>query len=610
MTHFQKLHRVLGVIFPVLSIALLLLAVALRVDIVNSIFGQAINCSSCFTTSVILNDLAIVSVLWLLLVVSLATRNALVFIPLRLAFLAGVIVYMMDALILESFFIRLRLDDLAIYGKHVALLWRHINETELISFKFMSLIGMAAVLVALSFVSCHELLTRKVLLLAGVLPLAGILAHLTVKPPSYIHDWAMRNVMAVNFNVGVTQKYSEAFRKKLIEIDDRLGEQVCRAGMNASPNIILLILESWSPYQSQLYSGINDWTPRIDTIAREHAWFSRMHAAGFSTNEGLISLFTGLEYVSPQQPFFQIRPFQTAWETPLQLPKILRDRAGYFTAFLTSGNLQFARKKSWIDTLGFAHVEGHDHPAYKDIDRRHHFDSVSDRTLYQRSLEFISKLGDGTRPFMVTIETVSTHHPYRHPDTGERSEEAVFRYMDETVWEFYSTLRSSGFFDGGILVMVSDHRAMIPITAAERDIFGQATASLVPAVVAGRDTHRRGEITTPFHQSDLAASFDALTARTHCHRGPYRNVFEPHASEPRCVYHARGDNRDHIDAFCPGGDYRIKLDGDDTRLIRPGSVDTEVARKIVEEVNIHRVTGAERTRRLEESGFFEAESSR
>src|SRR6056297_2695757 len=610
MTHVPKLRRLVEIFFLVLSVLLIAWAVALRVDIVNSTFGQAINCEACFTGSVILNDLGLISVLSLLLIASLALRNAFVFIPLRLAFLAGIIVYLMDALLLDSFFVRLRLDDLVVYGRHVTLLWRHVMETEMLSFTLIGLLCLVGFLGALSFVPPSDFLRIKVFGIAVVFPLAGIFVHLTVQPSSYVHDWAMRNVAAVNFNVGVTKQYSESFRNTLMAGEAQQDSQVCKRGMDSSPNIVLLILESWSPYQSRLQGGINDWTPKIDEISRKYAWFSRMHAGGFSTNEGLISLFTGLEYVSPQQPFFQIRPFQTAWETPLQLPKILRDRAGYFTAFLTSGNLQFARKKSWIDTLGFSHVEGHDHPAYKDIDRRHHFDSVSDRTLYQRSLEFISKLGDGTRPFMVTIETVSTHHPYRHPDTGERSEEAVFRYMDETVWEFYSTLRSSGFFDEGILVMVSDHRAMIPITAAERDIFGQATASLVPAVVAGRDTHRRGEIKQRFHQSDLAASFDALTARTHCHRGPYRNVFEPHASEPRCVYHARGDNRDHIDAFCPGGDYRIKLDGDDTRLIRPGSVDTEVARKIVEEVNIHRITGAERTRRLEESGFFEAESSR
>lgn len=610
MTRLQKLHRTIAIIFPVMSILLLFQAVALRVDIVNSVFGKAIDCPSCFTTSVMLNDLGIVSVLWLLLVASLATRNALIFIPLRLAFLGGIVVYMMDALILESFFIRLRLNDLAIYGKHVALLWRHITETGLVSFKFAGLLGVVALLVGLSFVPAYGILRKKALLVAGLLPLAGILAHLTLQPPSYIHDWAMRNVLAVNFNIGVTREYSDPFRNKLIEADNALDEQVCRPGMNASPNIVLLILESWSPYQSKLYGGINDWTPRIDTIAREHAWFSRMHASGFSTNEGLISLFTGVEYVSPQQPFFQIRPFQTAWKTQLQLPTILRDGAGYLTAFLTSGNLQFAQKKSWIDTLGFSHVEGHDHPAYKGIERRHHFDSVSDRALYRRSLEFISELSDGPQPYLVTIETVSTHHPYRHPDTGERSEEAVFRYMDETVWEFYTALRSSGFFDDGILIMVSDHRAMIPITGAESRIFGQATASLIPAAIASRDTRGRGEITTRFHQSDLPASFDALTAEVHCHRGPYRNVFQPNESEPRCVYHARGDDRDHIDAFCPTGDYRVKLDGDDTRLIGSGSADEDVARRIVDEVNTHRIRGAERTRRLEESGFFEAESSR
>jgi len=608
MTHVPKLRRLVEIFFLVLSVLLIAWAVALRVDIVNSTFGQAINCEACFTGSVILNDLGLISVLSLLLIASLALRNAFVFIPLRLAFLAGIIVYLMDALLLDSFFVRLRLDDLVVYGRHVTLLWRHVMETEMLSFTLIGLLCLVGFLGALSFVPPSDFLRIKVFGIAVVFPLAGIFVHLTVQPSSYIHDWAMRNVAAVNFNVGVTKQYSESFRNTLMAGEAQQDSQVCKRGMDSSPNIVLLILESWSPYQSRLQGGINDWTPKIDEISRKYAWFSRMHAGGFSTNEGLISLFTGLEYVSPQQPFFQIRPFQTAWDTPLRLPEILRDDAGYFTAFLTSGNLSFAQKKAWINTLGFSHVEGHDHPGYDTVEKRHHFDSVNDRVLYQRSVEFIKDLAASSQPFFITIETVSTHHPYRHPQTGERSEEAVFRYMDETVWEFYAALESSGFFDNGILVMVSDHRAMIPITKAEQRAFGQATASLVPLVVASRDTRGMGEIKQRFHQSDLPASFDALTSKTHCHRGPYRNIFRTQATAARCVYHARGDDRDHIDAFCPDGNYLVKLDGDDTRVIEPGNVDDDIARKIVNQINIHRIRGAERTRRLEQSGFFEAES--
>lgn len=608
MTHVPKLRRLVEIVFLVLSVLLIAWAVALRVDIVNSTFGQAINCEACFTGSVILNDLGLISVLSLLLIASLALRNAFVFIPLRLAFLAGIIVYLMDALLLDSFFVRLRLDDLVVYGRHVTLLWRHVMETEMLSFTLIGLLCLVGFLGALSFVPPSDFLRIKVFGIAVVFPLAGIFVHLTVQPSSYVHDWAMRNVAAVNFNVGVTKQYSESFRNTLMAGEAQQDSQVCRPGMDSSPNIVLLILESWSPYQSRLQGGINDWTPKIDDISRQYAWFSRMHAGGFSTNEGLISLFTGLEYVSPQQPFFQIRPFQTAWDTPLQLPEILRDDVGYFTAFLTSGNLSFAQKKAWISTLGFSHVEGHDHPGYDTVEKRHHFDSVNDRVLYQRSVEFITDLAASPQPFFITIETVSTHHPYRHPQTGERSEEAVFRYMDETVWEFYAALESSGFFENGILVMVSDHRAMIPIREAEQRIFGQATASLIPTVIASRDARGKGEIRQRFHQSDLPASFDALTSKEHCHRGPYRNIFRTQATAARCVYHARGDDRDHIDAFCPDGNYLVKLDGDDTRVIEPGNVDDDIARKIVNQINIHRIRGAERTRRLEQSGFFEAES--
>src|SRR5690606_1618281 len=114
---------------------------------------------------------------------------------------------------------------------------------------------------------------------------------------------------------GVAEPYSETYRQQLLSAAaDR--PQLCRPGSARRPDIVLLVLESWSPLQSRLWSGIENWTPRLDALARDHAWFTRLHAGGFTTNEGLMSIFAGLEFLSPAKPYFSIGPFETGWETP------------------------------------------------------------------------------------------------------------------------------------------------------------------------------------------------------------------------------------------------------------------------------------------------------
>ena len=56
--------------------------------------------------------------------------------------------------------------------------------------------------------------------------------------------------------------------------------------------IVLVIVESLSSYHSALLGG-NGWTPELDRIAGHSRWFTNFHANGFTTDHGLIALFTG-----------------------------------------------------------------------------------------------------------------------------------------------------------------------------------------------------------------------------------------------------------------------------------------------------------------------------
>jgi len=318
-----------------------------------------------------------------------------------------------------------------------------------------------------------------------------------------------------------------------------------------------------------------------------------MYAAGFATHEGLMGVLTGMEFLSPVKSFFDVKPFETSWGQPRTLPRLLATH-GYRSAFFTAGNLEFSKKGEWLKDVGFEHVEGHDHPFYEGHPRLH-FDAAPDGALYARVLEHLDRDKSGA-PRLIVVENVSSHHPFIHPLTLEHSEEAVFRYMDAAVGDFYDALKARGFFERGNLLIVSDHRAMVPLRAGEQARLGRAAMSRIPAIWAGAGTQQLGEVTEPFHQADVLDTVEwNISGAEVCNARGLRDMLHPERTTPACLYHARGDRRDSIDVFCAEGEGTIRLAGDGTAMrdwiAAPGHEEeaAEVSLAAVTKLNRYRI---------------------
>jgi lipoteichoic acid synthase len=56
------------------------------------------------------------------------------------------------------------------------------------------------------------------------------------------------------------------------------------------------------------------------------------------------------------------------------------------------------------------------------------------------------------------------------------------------------------------------------------------------------------------------------------------------------IAHKRGDNRDIISIFYGGRELRVKLDGDDTRILNPENLDDAILKLIVNKINNERIS--------------------
>ncbi|MDR1423380.1 MAG: sulfatase-like hydrolase/transferase, partial [Azoarcus sp.] len=458
----RTMKRVAGGGLLLVFAAAFVLLVYLRVDRIDALIGPELDCPGCLNRSVFIHDSPYAAGVLFCLLAGFALPFGVGAVFFRAAALVGILFYGLDLAVSWQLSTRLHLGDLLVFVAQPTVLASHMEHTGLVGWS--EALAMAAACAAFLFVPWRlPLAPRQVAWLGGV-PAALLVAGLVLDPGQYVRDWALLNVAEVNFEDGSSRPY-----RRIAELEAVPESLTCAPGSGSlgqtRGDLIVLLLESWSPYQSALFGEIRDWTPRLDAIARENQYYSHMVAAGFATHEGLMSMLTGMEFLSPVKSFFDVKPFETSWGQPRTLPRLLASH-GYKSAFFTTGNLAFASKNQWLRDVGFYHVEGHDHPFYDGLPRLH-FDAAPDEALYARVLDYLDREGDGS-PRLIVVENVSSHHPFIHPLTLEHSEEAVFRYMDKTVGDFYDALKARGFLERGNLLIVSDHRAMVPLRPGEQ----------------------------------------------------------------------------------------------------------------------------------------------
>lgn len=570
-----------------LLVATLAVALWFRIQYINETFGGITGCNNCFVKNVLIFDGPYLGALVILYLASLITSRWWLYLSIRFAVLVGVVAYIADYILGQNLYTRLMIGDIQTYGTQVSLIWDHIVATGILAQDFKWIIGTAGLLVIVLLGWPPVPLNRKAFAFA-LLPLLLIIVCLSSSPTIYVHNWAMYNLVTVNFSPGEAVDYSDEYRRAFLE-NAAYTSKFCPEENTASQgDIVLLILESWSPYQSQLWGGEYDWTPKIDDIARQNLWFSNFYAGGFVTNEGLSSILAGTEFYSPVTQFFKATMFEGLWNLDSTVPKVL-NRAGYFTAFLTTGDLSFGDKGEWFANIGFDYIEGHDFAGYEGLPRLH-FRSAADEHLYARALDFLDAETnkESRTPLFLTIENVSTHQPFIHPHTREADKESVFRYMDQTVADFYKGLQERNFFArGGLLVVVSDHRSMTPISKVEDDNFGQLAASRIPAFIVYNQAPVRA-VNAIYHQSDILPTLQKYVSPS-CAVDSVQNLLSPAEASSRCVLHARGDQRNYIDVVCSDGNGRVQLNGDATDFIETGNITPLRQKALLERINSIRI---------------------
>jgi len=397
---------------------------------------------------------------------------------------------------------------------------------------------------------------------------------------TYVHSWAYKNIIAYNLTAfAIAEEYSDEFTKSLASPE----VQFCKPGKIDTPNIIIAMVESFSPYQSKLFSGIRDWTPNLDEIASKNVSFMNFYANGFATEDAEIALLTGLPPLYPPSSYSAkgSKGFDGFYSVSSALPHILNDK-GYKTEFITSANLGFLNTGVWAKSIGFKYIEGHEHSYYETWDR-YHFNAAPDEALYDRVMDRIRQ--NRSNRFFIFLKTTSTHHPHINPENNHKSEEESFRYADKQFGAFYEKLIEMGFFEKGLLIIVGDHHAMLPLKKEEIESMGAMRASAMVPMILAYKNRKSSTVHDVFQQVDVHNSLKNLVMGERCISDWAGDFINKDYAAAKYVIYRRGDSRDIVSVFTEDSIYSIKLNGDDTKIVGSDEIDFRTARSLLDRVN-------------------------
>lgn len=272
------------------------------------------------------------------------------------------------------------------------------------------------------------------------------------------------------------------------------------------PDILLIILESFSSHLMGTLGGDSAVAPCLDSLAREGVLFTHMHANSFRTDRGLVSILSGY----PAQPSTSIMKYPRKTQSIPGLAGALR-KAGYRTRYYYGGDADFTNMRSYLLSSGFEDIVcDRDFPLSDRLSKW----GVHDHLVFRRLLEDLQAdtvRADNAPRFRV-LQTSSSHEPFEVPYrrlTDDRMN--AFAYTDSCVGDFVRRLRRLPQWQNTLLLFVPDHQGAWP---EGLDNFG-AERYQIPLILSGGAVCQSVRIDTFGSQQDIAATLLAQLGLPH-----------------------------------------------------------------------------------------------
>jgi phosphoglycerol transferase MdoB-like AlkP superfamily enzyme len=224
------------------------------------------------------------------------------------------------------------------------------------------------------------------------------------------------------------------------------------------PNIILIILESFTAKLIEPLGGAKGVTPNFNDLCKHGVLFSNIYSTDSRTDKGLATVLSGY-------PVLEAIPILKYPDKTQHLPYLSKSliTRGYHASFLYGGDVDFANMRSYLVNGDFSKIISEaDFPARERTGKW----GVPDQYAYIRFLSGIR--ADSGRWFQVML-SISNHEPFEIPvrskfgsdNLTDKFHSSAY-YADSCLGDFIRRFRETSQWDSTVIIMVADHGTRVP----------------------------------------------------------------------------------------------------------------------------------------------------
>ncbi len=223
-------------------------------------------------------------------------------------------------------------------------------------------------------------------------------------------------------------------------------------------NVFIIILESFSKeYVGALNGRPKGYTPFLDSLISQSLTFTNAYANAKRSIEGIPAVVAGI-------PSWMFEPYITSTYGSNQinsLPTLLKQQ-GYYSAFFHGGTNGTMGFDAFSSLAGFDNYYGRrEYNNEKDYDGNW---GIWDEEFLQYAA---STMSQQKQPFLATVFTLSSHHPYAIPPkhagkfkAGPLPIEISVSYTDYALRQFFESAKKTSWFNNTLFVLVADHTSI------------------------------------------------------------------------------------------------------------------------------------------------------
>ena len=244
-------------------------------------------------------------------------------------------------------------------------------------------------------------------------------------------------------------------RQRVARLHEVINDTTINILTTKQPNIVILILESWSADLIESLGGKPGITPEFGNLEKDGLLFTNFYASGNRSEQAMSAIFSGF----PATPITAITHNLDKITKLPSFTRILR-KEGYSTSYYFGGQLMYGGINSFISVNGF-----------ETIKEGKHFNSKIPRGKlgihdeYMANL-WLEDLNNAPQPFMSAWFTLSTHSPYDQPmddviswasSVSQNGYLNSAYYCDKSIGDFLKKAKQQPWYSNTLFILVADH---------------------------------------------------------------------------------------------------------------------------------------------------------